>query len=78
MNKVSLVAKQPVDIWATLAAGIERDGDRAALAHLEAGYPVYRSDADTPANAVIRENPDGSRDLVRFDGEGEHTIKPLG
>lgn len=78
MNKVSSVANQPVDIWATLAAGIERDGDRAAVAHLEAGFPVYRSDADTPDDAVIRENPNGSRDLVRFDGEGEHTIKPLG
>ncbi len=78
MNKVSSIANQPVDIWATIAAGIERDDDRAALAHLEAGFPVYSSDATTPDDAVIRQNPDGSRDLVRFDSEGEHTIKPLG
>jgi len=78
VNKVSSITNQPADVWATIAAGIERDGDRAALGHLEAGFPVYRSDADTPNDAVIRQNPDGSRDLVRFDSEGEHTIKSLG
>lgn len=77
MNKVSPIASEPVDIWATIAAGMERDGDRAALSHLDAGFPVYLSDDDTPDDAVIRQNPDGSRDLVRFDTQGEHTIKLL-
>lgn len=77
MNKVSPIVNQPVDIWASIEAGMARDGDRAALSHLDAGFPVYLSEGDTPDDAVIKQNPDGSRELVRFDENGERTIKPL-
>jgi hypothetical protein len=77
VNKISPIANQPVDIWASIEAGMARDGDRAALSHLDAGFPVYLSESDTPDDAVIKQNPDGSRELVRFDANGEHTIKRL-
>ncbi|QPS18540.1 MULTISPECIES: T-complex 10 C-terminal domain-containing protein [Alphaproteobacteria] len=65
----------PVDIWTMIASGIERDGDRAARSHLDAGFPIYVANADTPDGTVVRIDPDGSRRLVRFDGAGEHRLR---
>lgn len=65
------------DIWQLISDGIERDGDRVARSHLAAGFPIYTSGTDTPAGTVIRKNPDGTRELVRFDADGEHVIGPL-
>lgn len=66
--------REPVDVWTTIAAGMERDGDRAARSHLDAGFPIYVGDADVPDGTVVRVDPDGSRHLVRFDGGGEHRV----
>ena len=65
------------DIWQLISDGIERDGDRVARSHLAAGFPVYASDEDTPPGTVIREMPDGTRQLVRFDANGEHVVGHL-
>lgn len=66
-----------IDIWQLISDGIERDGDRVARSHLAAGFPIYTSQPDTPAGVVIREMPDGTRQLVRFDAAGEHVVGPL-
>ena len=65
------------DIWQCISDGIEQGGDRVVRSHLAAGFPVYYLQVDTPAEAVIREGPDGSRSLVRFDADGEHIIGRL-
>ena len=65
------------DIWQLISDGIARDGDRVARSHLATGFPVYASGEDTPPGTVIRENPDGTRELVRFDAAGEHVVGPL-
>jgi len=65
------------DIWQLISDGIERDGDRAARSHFAAGFPIYMSDDDTPPDTVIRENPDGTRQLVHFDADGEHVVGRL-
>lgn len=50
------------------------DHGTAAAEHLAAGFPIYYSNATTPAGALIKEYPDGRRELVRFDRHGEHRI----
>jgi hypothetical protein len=65
------------DIWQLISDGIERDGDRAARSHLAAGFPIYLSDDGTLSGTVIRKNPDGTRQLVHFDADGEHVVAPL-
>lgn len=65
------------DIWQRISDGISRDGDRVARSHLVAGFPVYVSNEDTLPGTVIRENPDGTRELVCFDADGEHVVAPL-
>lgn len=65
------------DSWQLISDGIERDGDRVARSHLAAGFPIYTSRPDMPAGTVIREKPDGTRALVRFDAAGEHVVGHL-
>ena len=53
------------------------DDGEAARSHLEAGFPIYYSEHDTPADAIIKEYPDGCRELVRVDADGEHVIRAI-
>lgn len=68
----------PDDELATILenAGLHDDG-AAARSHLEAGFPIYYSEFDTPADAIIKEYPDGRRELVRVDVDGEHFIQAI-
>ncbi|MDR6493175.1 hypothetical protein J2797_003071 [Paraburkholderia terricola] len=59
---------------AELLAQLDLDDGSAALAHLAAGRPVYFHDRDTPTDLVTKLFPDGTRQLVRFDTQGEHLV----
>lgn len=51
------------------------DGDdSAARSHLAAGRPIYYGEDDTPPNMVIKEYPDGRRELVRPNLEGPDEV----
>jgi hypothetical protein len=51
------------------------DGDgSAALAVLAAGHPIYYVENDTPAPLLIKEYPDGRRELVCFHREGDEVM----
>lgn len=73
--------KAPIDPDEELAAILEdaalNDDGEAARSHLEAGFPIYYSEDDTPDDAIIKEYPDGSRELVRVDIDGEHVIRAI-
>lgn len=71
-------AEPGADLWSAINAGLGNDSGTAAREHLAAGFPIYYSDRDTPANALIKEYPDGHRELVRFDHEGEHRVAAIG
>lgn len=78
---MATLLKSPFDPDAELAAIIENaalnDDGAAARAHLEAGFPVYYSEPDTPEGVIIKEYPGGRRELVRFDHDGEHFVQAL-
>ena len=57
-------------------AGLNDDG-AVSHSHLRSGLPIYYSETDTPEGAVIKEYPDGRRELVRFDAYGEHLFSPF-
>jgi hypothetical protein len=67
-------AAPETDLWPVIEAALRREDGAAAREHLAAGFPIYYSEADTPADAVIKEYPDGRRELVRFDHDGEHRV----
>ena len=57
-------------VLATLA----HDDGAAARGHLARGNPIYCTTADTPDGLVEKRFPDGRRQLVRFDLDGEHVV----
>jgi hypothetical protein len=47
-----------------------QDDGRAARSHLDAGRPIYYCDDEYP-DEMVREWPDGRRELVKVDDEGK-------
>lgn len=78
---MATLLKSPIDPDDELAAIIENaalnDDGAAARSHLEAGFPVYYSEPETPEGVIIKEYPGGRRELVRFDLAGEHFVQTL-
>ena len=59
-------------------AGLEHDRGDAAQALLEAGRPIHYVEKTTPDGHVVREHPNGSRELLRVDGDGStHVISGI-
>ncbi|HBR5516541.1 TPA: hypothetical protein ACWS6R_000084 [Klebsiella pneumoniae] len=54
-----------------------RPAGAAARAHLAAGRAIYYSEDATPEGLLIKEYPDGRRELVKFDEGGDIIIKAL-
>lgn len=62
-------------LWESLK---QLDGDgSAAEATLAAGIPIYYGEADTPEGLLIKEYPDGRRELVRYSRQGDEIIRVL-
>lgn len=52
------------------------DAGEEARRHLAAGRPIFYGDDRYP-EAVVKEYPDGRRQLVRFDGDKEVLVRDL-
>lgn len=65
------------DIWQDLLKAARHDDGAAAREHLEAGFPIYYREDDTPEGLLIKEHPGGRRELVRFDEAGDEVIRAL-
>jgi hypothetical protein len=62
--------EQEARLLKSFDAYLSYDDGSAMREHLAAGRSIYFRESNTPAGHVIRENPDGSQQLVRFvDGE---------
>jgi len=60
--------------WRMFDVQLARDDGAAARAHLQAGRPVYYREDTTPSGLVIKEFPNGRRELVRFVNGVEQTV----
>lgn len=60
-----------------LACAARHDDGAAAKEHLQAGFPIYYAKDDTPAGLLIKEHPNGRRELVRFNRAGDEVIRAL-
>jgi len=49
----------------------------AARETLAAGRPIYYSEPETPDGMLVKEYPDGRRELVVFHREGDEVIRTL-
>lgn len=66
--------KSPAEQDALFDAMANDDSDEVARAHLVRGNPIYVSTPDTPKGLVEKRFPDGRRQFVRFDLQGEHVV----
>jgi hypothetical protein len=67
-------AKEEADLLHAIDNAFDFDDGAAAKRHLAAGRSVYYREPQTPAGHVIRNNPDGSRQLVRFTADGAELV----
>ncbi|MDR2215734.1 MAG: hypothetical protein LBE59_07830 [Nevskiaceae bacterium] len=72
---------QPADlnetIWRDLLHAARHDDGAAARENLEAGVPIYYVEDDTPEGLLIKEYPDGHRELIRVAGDREEVVRTL-
>lgn len=62
---------------AEFIAGLESEDDFAVRELLAEGWPAYYIEDDTPAGLVIKEHPDGRRQLVCGGGCNEQVVQDL-
>lgn len=78
MNDMTpLSSAEDADLMPVIVAGIESLGDAPAREHLAAGRPIYYGEDDTPAGLLIKEYPDGRRELVRYHRDGDEVVRAL-
>lgn len=65
------------ELWRDLLHAAQHDDGAAAKEHLQAGFPIYYAKDDTPAGLLIKEHPNGRRELVRFHRAGDEVIQAL-
>jgi hypothetical protein len=61
--------------WVSFEAELAHDDGAEATRHLAAGNPIYFCEPDTPEHLVIKEYPDGRREWVSFDLDGEKVVR---
>lgn len=64
----------PAEQDALFDAMADDDSDEVARAHLAQGNPIYVSTPDTPKGLIEKRFPDGPRQFVRLDLDGEHVV----
>lgn len=65
------------EFWARFERLDPNPGAEAARERLAAGQPIYYREGDTPAGQVIKEYPDGHRELVAFEHGKERRLADL-
>ena len=76
-NVGRMTPEQENCFWEQFAADLANDDGSAACEHLQAGFPIYVQTDDTPKNTIEKQFPDGRRQLVRWDLDGEHFLCDL-
>jgi hypothetical protein len=64
-----------ISLISLFEADLAHDRGEAALLHLQAERPIHYVEESTPDGHVIRERPNGDRELLRVDDDGStHVI----
>ncbi|MCB8877459.1 hypothetical protein [Acidisoma silvae] len=61
--------------WTEFGADMARDDGRAAKEHLAAGFPIYFREGDTPKGLIVKQYPDGRREMVSFHQGVERVVQ---
>ncbi len=72
-NVEHMTAKETRRFWRHVERVLANDRGEAARAHLAAGNPIYHTDENFP-NQLVRQWPNGTRELVSIDKTGVVTV----
>ncbi len=64
------------ELWEKLPELAAKAGHEAAEGHLAEGRPIYYSDDENP-DEIVKEYPDGRREIVRYEDEKEVFVRSL-
>ena len=62
---------------AELEKKLMQPDDSTARAHLDAGFPIYYMEENTPNNLIVKEYPGGRRQWIRLINDQEQVVKEL-
>lgn len=62
---------------AELEKKLMQPDDTTARAHLDAGFPIYYMEENTPENLIVKEYPGGRRQWIRLINDQEQVVKEL-
>ena len=68
---------EEAEFWTAVASEVVPDDGEAARAHLAAGRAITYLEPNTPPGHVIRRYPDGRRELVRVERDGDTVVRTL-
>lgn len=68
-----MTPEQEARFWEQFERELDSDTGEAAKAHLAAGRPIYYMDPAYP-DQIVKEYPDGHRELVHVDKTGQVTV----
>jgi hypothetical protein len=77
------VTEQDKENWANASESLEKSldnfkgDDRAAKRLLSKGIPIYLAYDDTPDGCLVKQYPNGKRDLVIFNESGDTILRHL-
>lgn len=60
---------------ALIVRALRHDDGSAAREHLRSGRPIYYCDEDFDEEDILREWPDGTREIVDIDDQGRISIR---
>ena len=72
-NLSQMTPEQEAQFWEQFERELDSDTGEAAKAHLAAGRPIYYMDPAYP-DQIVKEYPDGRRELVYVDKAGQVTV----
>ena len=72
-NLSQMTPEQEAQFWEQFECELDSDTGEAAKAHLAAGRPIYYMDPAYP-DQIVKEYPDGRRELVQVDRTGQVTV----
>jgi hypothetical protein len=60
-----------------ITRALRHDDGSAAQEHLRSGRPIYYCEDDVDEDGIVREWPDGTREIVDIDDQGHIALSPV-
>ncbi len=77
MTNATLEREEDSAFIAELEKKLMQTDDTTARTHLDAGFPIYYMEENTPENLIVKEYPNGRRQWICLVNDQEQVVKEL-